>query len=116
MKLKNTLLGIVAGTALLTFSQGNLFAQEPPPPGAGYQHGEWETPPPNYSDAGRRGYFDGIEGARKDFENHRQPNVRNRDEYRHPNVPGPQRSEYRDAFRRGYDNGVRHIMNGGPRP
>ena len=56
-----------------------------------------------------------MEGARKDYENHRAPNVNNRDEYRHPNVPKGERHEYRAGFERGYDAGVHHMMNGGPR-
>ena len=27
-------------------------------------------------------------------------------------IPGPERDEYRAAFRRGYDSGVQHFMNG----
>ena len=57
-----------------------------------------------------------IEGARKDFENHRRPNVNNRDEYRHPNVGGPARHDYRVGFRDGYQAGVAHNSGGGPRP
>ena len=42
----------------------------------------WDQAPPEFRAAQQRGFHDGIEGARKDFENHRQPNVNNRDEYR----------------------------------
>ena len=55
---------------------------------------------------------DGIEGARRDFENHRQPNVENREEYRHPDVPHDARHEYREAFSRGYQRGVENIYRG----
>jgi ribosome modulation factor len=55
------------------------------------------------SDIQRRGFQDGMEGARKDLDNHRRPDVNNRDEYRHPNVPRQVRDRYRDAFRRGYE-------------
>ncbi len=76
-------------------------------------HGEaWETPPSDYHEIGRRGFHDGIDGARKDFENHRKPDVKNRDEYRHPPVAEAERDQYRAAFRRGYDTGVEHLMNG----
>jgi hypothetical protein len=51
-----------------------------------------------------------MEGARKDYENHRTPNVNNRDEYRHPNVSKGLRHDYREGFQRGYDDGVRHMM------
>jgi len=64
------------------------------------------------SDIQRRGFQDGMEGARKDLGNHRQPNVNNRDEYRHPNVPRGMRNEYKEAFRRGYDRGISQQMGG----
>ena len=87
----------------------------PPPPGYAGQGG-WDAPPSEYSEIQQRGFHDGIEGARKDYENHRAPNVNNRDEFRHPNnVPRGLRADYRNAFQRGYDAGVRHMM-GGPGP
>jgi hypothetical protein len=61
----------------------------------------------------RQGFHDGIEGARRDFQNRRPPNVNNRDEYRHPRYSGPARHTYREAFRRGYALGVQRIYNGG---
>lgn len=91
------------------------YQQGPPPPPPGAQGG-WDAPPPEFRDAARQGFHDGIEGARKDYENHRRPNVNNRDEYRHPHVPGELRHDYKEGFRRGYDAGVRHMMGeGGPR-
>ncbi len=78
--------------------------------------GGWDQPPGDYrDDIQRQGFHDGIEGARKDVENHRRPTPNNRDEYRHPNVPGPARRAYREAFRRGYQVAMSH-MAGGPRP
>ncbi len=69
--------------------------------------------PSEYTDIQKRGFHDGMEGARKDYENHRRPDVNNRDEYRHPNVPRELRHEYREGFERGYDAGVRHMMGVG---
>ncbi len=92
------------------------YAPQPgPPPGYG-EHGGWDTPPSEYNDVQRRGFQDGMVGARKDYENHRAPNVNNRDEYRHPDVPKGLRNDYRAGFERGYDAGVRHMMGGGPGP
>ena len=62
----------------------------------------------------RQGFHDGIEGARRDFENHRRPDVDNRDEFRRPPVPPASWEEYRHGFRRGYQVGVEHLMNGVP--
>jgi len=51
-----------------------------------------------------RGFHDGADGALKDFENHRQPNPNNRDEYRDPrDVPYELQEAYRDGFRHGYE-------------
>jgi len=89
----------------------------PPPPGA-YQNGPgggWDAPPTEFQEIQRRGFHDGIEGARKDFDNHRRPNVNNRDEFRHPNIERAFRRDYREGFRRGYDVGVSHLYGPGPR-
>lgn len=84
-----------------------------PPPGAyGQGPGGWDAPPAEYQQYAQQGFHDGIEGARRDVENHRRPNVNNRDEFRHPNVPGQFRHDYRKGFRNGYDRAMQHLMNG----
>jgi len=109
---------LIAGTAS-AFAQYGPPQQGPPP---GYQQGPpqgpggWDAPPPEFREYQGRGYHDGIEGAKRDFENHRAPNPNNRDEYRHPGfIPGPFRHDYKDGFRKGYFAAVRH-MEGGPGP
>jgi hypothetical protein len=109
----STLVLLLGSTAAIS-AQYAQPPQGPPPPGYGGQGG-WDAPPSELTDVQRRGFHDGLEGARKDYENHRQPNVNNRDEYRHPNVGRDLRHDYRMGFERGYDAGVRH-MNGGPGP
>lgn len=108
--------------AMLTGSAAAIaqYGPPPPPPGQGYGPGPggpggWDNAPPEFREIQQRGFHDGIEGARKDFENHRRPTVNNRDEFRRPPVAGPDRRAYRQAFRRGYDVGVQHIYGGGPR-
>ena len=83
--------------------------EQPAPPPPPVMRGDWDTVPNEFNDAQRRGFHDGIEGARRDFDNHRQPNVENRDEYRHPNLPHDLREAYREGFRRGYDRGWAHL-------
>lgn len=96
----------------------------PPPPqqggygqGGGYGpgggQGGWDAPPGAYRQYQRQGFQDGVQGARKDVENRRRPNVNNRDEFRHPNVPGQFRRDYKDGFRRGYNVAMQHLLNGG---
>ena len=104
-------LGLLAATG----SMAAQYGPPPPPPGYAQGPGGWEAPPPEFAAAQQRGYHDGVEGAKKDFENHRPPNVNNRDEYRHPNfIPGPDRRSYRIGFQRGYQVAVQHIYGGGP--
>ncbi len=126
----------VAGTAIsagLLFSSAVLVAQGPPPPyggqngygqngygqggygPGGYGQGGWDAPPAEFTrDIQRRGFRDGIEGARRDAQNRRVPNVMNRDEYR--NYRGPERRVYRQAFERGYNAFWQHQGGPGPRP
>ena len=67
----------------------------------------WDAPPSEFNDIQRRGFHEGIEGARKDHENHRKPDPKNRDEYRHPHdIPKDLLDSYREAFVRGYAKGV----------
>ena len=108
----------LVAAAPLIFCASALSAQygggpPPPPPGAyGQGPGGWDAPPQELHEYARQGFHDGIEGARRDAENHRRPNVNNRDEFRHPNVPGQFRRDYRDGFRRGYNVAMQHMING----
>jgi hypothetical protein len=86
-----------------------------------YQNGQpggWEAPPAELNEIQRRGFHDGVEGARRDSENHRPPNVENREEYRNANFPPEVREVYRDGFRRGYNTAVSHLypQPGGMQP
>ena len=104
----------------LSAAAQNYGPPPPPPPqgyGQGYDQGGWDAPPAEFREAMQRGFHDGVEGARRDFQNHRPPNVNNRDEYRNPHfVPPPDRHDYRMGFRRGYEVAVRHIYGGGYGP
>ena len=104
----NSILAMALSAAGLTMTKAGaaLAPQEPPP---GYEHGGWDAPPQEFREVQRRGFHDGIEGARKDFDNHRAPNVRNREEYRHPPVDSSMRDDYREGFRRGYEVAMRHL-------
>ena len=101
---------VAVGVALGTGAAQAQYGQ----PQQRYEDGRggWGAPPQEFREIEQRGFHDGIEGARKDFQNHRRPNVNNRDEFRHPNVPGPLRHDYKEGFRRGYDVGVQHMMGG----
>jgi hypothetical protein len=116
--MRNRLAVSVLAVALAT--SGYAIAQPFASPAQHYDHDQdraWDTPPQEFRDIQRQGFHDGIEGARKDFDNHRRPDVNNRDEYRHPHVPESARSDYREGYRRGYEAAMDHLMNGahGPR-
>jgi hypothetical protein len=115
---KNVLTSLVFAAILFVIPSTSLHAQQgpPPPPYPGYGQEPWAVPPPELQGIERQGFHDGIEGARKDYQNHRSPSVENRDEYRHPSVPRGTRGAYRAAFRRGYQVGVQHLMQGLTRP
>jgi len=87
----------------------------PPPPPPQYGMRGWDAPPGELRDFQRRGYLDGVQGAERDYENHRIWNVNNRDEFRHPQVPGNVRGDYRDGFKKGYYATVAHYQGAGPR-
>jgi hypothetical protein len=104
-RLAVTLLAVALSTS------GYAIAQ--PYAAAGYgQDRPWDTPPQEFRDIQRQGFHDGIEGARKDYDNHRRADVNNRDEYRHPHVPDSAKADYREGFRRGYEAAMDHLMSG----
>ena len=104
---------LILGVAVL--SPAPTLAAMPDPAFSGQQYG-WDVPPQEFNEIQRRGFHDGVEGAHKDYANHRNPDVNNRDEYRHPDdVPGELHRAYREAFRRGYDVAASHLW-GGPLP
>ena len=116
---------IAPGFALtMIVGVGAAFAQYGPPPGPppGYQQGPpvpygtrgWDAPPGELRDFQRRGFVDGVQGAERDYQNHRIWNVNNRDEFRHPHVPGNVRRDYRDGFKKGYYSTVQHYQSAGP--
>jgi hypothetical protein len=117
MQLKLTavpILALLLGASCLVPTRASAIPTGSLSPELGQDHdrdrGDWDGPPREFNDIQRRGFHDGIEGARKDLGNHRRPDVNNRDEYRHPDVPREVRRAYRDAFRRGYQQAIAHLM------
>lgn len=105
-------LALLGSTAALTAQ--NYGSPQGPPPGYGAR--AWDAPPEEFRDVQRQGFHDGVEGARHDVDNHRRPDVNNRDEFRRPHVPPSLRRDYREGFRRGYDVAMRHMLGAQPRP
>jgi hypothetical protein len=89
----------------------------PGPAPAAFGQEPWEMPPREFNEIERRGFHDGVEGARRDFGNHRNPDVNNREEYRDPdNIPREAREVYRAAFRRGYEMAASHLWGAPAQP
>ena len=104
--------------SLICFAPGKAKAMgaAAPATGAQYDHDhdrdhdhDWDAPPSEFREAQRQGFHDGIEGARRDFNNHRPPNVENREEFRHPHVSRDLREDYREGFRAGYERAMSHL-------
>ena len=72
---------------------------------------DWAQAPSEFRDAQRRGYHDGVEAARHDFDHRRRADADDHDAYRHPRVSRDEREDYREGFRRGYERAMTH-MNG----
>lgn len=90
------------------------YRQYPGNGGPGNGGPAWDAPPPEFRAAQQRGFHDGVEGARKDYAHHRQPDVNNRNEYRNPKfIPAPDRRDYVEGFRQGYYAAVRHMYGPG---
>lgn len=112
MKLKWIGLSMLSlSLALIIPNKANASAAPSGAPAAALaqDHGGWDSPPGEFREIQRQGFHDGVEGARKDFDNHRRPDVDNRDEYRHPHVAESAREDYRQGYREGYQKGVEHL-------
>jgi hypothetical protein len=103
---------ITAALALtLLASTGLAVAQDnqgPPPASA-----TWEQAPPQFVEAQRRGYRDGVHAAREDYDHHRPADVNYSKDYRNPHFMAPaDRETYRSGFAEGYRVAVQHIYYG----
>jgi hypothetical protein len=71
--------------------------------------GRWDEPPSEYRDAQRMGFHDGVEAARRDFENRRHRDADDHQSYKHPRVERDLVSDYRSAFKEGYSRAMQHM-------
>jgi hypothetical protein len=113
MKVKWLACPALALSTAILIAPASAFAaavpQQDPPPGYTQSPDGWDRPPAEFREIQRQGFHDGVEGARKDFDHHRAPNVNGRDEYRHPHVSPSARHDYREGFRRGYEVAMNHL-------
>jgi hypothetical protein len=105
----------------MVFSAGPALAKASPPQDGFRQQYDWDAPPRELNEMQRRGFRDGVEGARRDYGNGRRPDVNNREEYRIPqdlphDIPPQMREVWRDGFRRGYAVAAAHLWSAAPPP
>ena len=58
-----------------------------------------------------RRFHEGMEAARRDFQEGRRVDADDHQAYRHPPVEEGQRREFRDGFREGYQQAIEHMRN-----
>ncbi len=111
-RLALTVLAFTLATSCLVMAQAYGPSQESQTALNGLPSGGRDTAPQAFQDIQRQGYQDGIEGARKDYHNRRKPNVKNRNEFRHPSVSRSARNDYRAGFSLGYDTAMSQLVGG----
>lgn len=103
----------------------NASAHEPLPVSASAQYPDqgrqdqdrnWNREPDNYRDAQRQGFHEGMEAARRDYDQHRHADVDDHQMYKHPPVDGGDaRRDFRQGFKEGYRRAMDHMRNEGDR-
>ncbi|HEY3705765.1 MAG TPA: hypothetical protein VGL22_11925 [Terracidiphilus sp.] len=69
----------------------------------------WAQPPAEFKDVQRKGFHAGVQAAIKDYDKHREPDLERHKEYVHPKVDRSYVPDYREGFKRGYDDALRHL-------
>ena len=113
MKLKWIVFSVLAN-ALLLVSPAIVKAHASAPGASvasfAQDHDDWDKPPQEFRDAQRKGFHDGVDAARKDFDHHRRADADDHDQYRHPHVSRDMRDDCRDGFRQGYERATSHLL------
>lgn len=81
------------------------------PFGGGYVQDGWDVPPAEFDEMTRHGFRDGVNAARSDYKDHKQPDVNRHDTYRHPSVSARDKEPFRRGFLRGYQVATDHLWN-----
>ena len=69
----------------------------------------WMQPPPEFKDMQRQGFHAGVQAAVKDYDKHKEPDLERHKGYVHPKVDRSYIPDYRDGFKRGYNDAYRHL-------
>lgn len=87
------------------------YAAAPAQPAGFYQERHWDEPPEELREAQKRGFHEGVEAARHDFDRHSRKDADDHDAYKHPPVERELRGDYREGFRRGYSVAMDHLRD-----
>lgn len=93
-------LGVSARAAAPAAQEGVTAIPRPP----------WMQPPPEFKEMQRQGFHAGVKAAIKDYDHHRFPDFEHHKEYRHPKVDAAFRVDFRQGFRRGYNDAMKHLI------
>lgn len=70
----------------------------------------WLQPPPEFKEMQRKGFHAGVQAAMKDYDKHRDPDLERHKEYVHPKVDRGFVPDYRDGYKRGYNDAYKHLV------
>jgi hypothetical protein len=70
----------------------------------------WMQPPPEFREAQRQGFHAGVQAAVKDFDHHKDPDLERHKEFRKPKVDHSYVPDWRDGYRRGYNDAYKHLV------
>jgi hypothetical protein len=69
----------------------------------------WAQPPAEFKDMQRQGFHAGVQAAIKDYDKHREPDLERHKEFVHPKVDRSFVPDYREGFKRGYNDASKHL-------
>ena len=70
----------------------------------------WMQPPPEFREMQQQGFHAGVQAAIKDYDHHRDPDLERHREYVHPKVDRSYLPDFRDGYRRGYNDAMKHLI------
>lgn len=87
---------------------------QPVPTASQYQDHDrdWDRAPDSYRDAQRQGFHEGMEAARRDFDQRRHADADDHQVFKHPPVEGDEaRHDFREGFKEGYHRAMEHMRH-----
>lgn len=99
--------------ATLTMPLTMTAAPRVEPTAYGFVQDNWDVPPAEFDEVTRHGFHDGVEAARSDYKDHKEPDVNRHEKYRHPDLPEKDREAFRRGFEHGYRAATEHLWHRG---